>query len=58
MKLETAKKVFKDRAENFYGRAVAWLADEMQKGFSEVGYANETQRVTQAYNVLKKADIF
>ena len=58
MKLETAKKVFKDRAENFYGRSVAWLADEMQKGFNEVGYADETQRVTQAYNVLKKADLF
>ena len=52
MKLETAKKVFKDRAENFYGKTVAWLADEMQKGFYE------TQRVTQAYNVLKKADLF
>jgi hypothetical protein len=58
MKLETAMKVFKDRAENFYGMSVAWLADEMQKGFNEVGYADETQRVTQAYNVLKKADIF
>jgi len=52
MKLETAMKVFKDRAENFYGMSVAWLADEMQKGF------HETRRVTQAYNVLKKADIF
>lgn len=51
MKLETAKKVFKDRAENFYGMTVAWLADEMAKGF------HETQRVTQAYNVLKKAEI-
>ena len=51
MKIETAKKVFKDRAENFYGMTVAWLADEMAKGF------HETQRVTQAYNVLKKAEI-
>jgi hypothetical protein len=51
MKIETAKKIFKDRAENFYGRTVAWLADEMQRGF------HETQRVTQAYNKLKNAGI-
>ena len=50
--IRNCKKVFKDRAENFYGKTVAWLADEMQKGFYE------TQRVTQAYNVLKKADLF
>lgn len=57
MKIETAMKVFKDRAENFYGKTVAWLADEMEKSFREVGYADETQRVTEAYRVLKKAEI-
>lgn len=57
MKLETAKKVFKDRAENFYGETVAWLADEMEKSFREAGYGNENQKVTQAYQVLKKAEI-
>ena len=51
MRLETAKKIFKDRAENFYGQTVAWLADEMEKGF------DETQRVTEAYRVLKKWEI-
>lgn len=51
MRLETAKKIFKDRAENFYGKTVAWLADEMEKGF------DETQRVTEAYRVLKKQEI-
>ena len=51
MKIETAMKVFKDRAENFYGQTVAWLADEMEKGF------HETQRVTEAYKVLKKKEI-
>jgi len=51
MKIKTAKKIFKDRAENFYGKTVAWLADEMERGFYE------TQAVTQAYNVLKKAEI-
>ena len=51
MKLETAMKVFKDRAENFYGQPVAWLADEMEKGF------DETQRVTEAYRVLNKQEM-
>ena len=58
MKLETAKKVFKDRAENFYGKTVAWLADEMDRCFKEAGYVDESQKVTQAYKVLKKADFF
>ena len=57
MKLETAKKIFKDRAENFYGKTVAWLADEMDKGFKEVGYVDENQKVTQAYKVLKTAEV-
>ena len=57
MKLETAKKIFKDRAENFYGKTVAWLADEMDKGFKEVGYFDESQKVTQAYKVLKIAEV-
>ena len=43
MKLETAMKVLKDRSENFYGQPVAWLIDEMDKGF------DETQRVTEAW---------
>ena len=51
MKLETAMKVLKDRAENFYGQPVAWLIDEMDNGF------DETQRVTEAYKVLKKKEI-
>ena len=57
MKLETAKKIFKDRAENFYGKTVAWLADEMDKCFKEVGYVDESQKVTQAYKILKTAEI-
>ena len=57
MKLETAKKIFKDRAENFYGKTVAWFADEMDKSFQEVGYVDETQKVAQAYKILKKAEI-
>ena len=48
MKLETAKRIFKDRAENFYGKTVAWLADQMANGF------DENQKITAAYNILKK----
>ena len=43
MKLETAMKVLKDRAENFYGKPVAWLIDEMDNGF------DENQKVTEAW---------
>ena len=57
MKLETAKKIFKDRAENFYGKTVAWLVDEMDRCFKEVGYVDESQKVPQAYKVLKKAEV-
>ena len=57
MKLETAKKIFKDRAENFYGKTVAWLVDVMDRGFKEVGYVDESQKVTQAYKILKKAEV-
>ena len=31
MKLETAKKILKDRAENFYGKTVAWLIDDLDR---------------------------
>tara|TARA_B100000085_G_scaffold60762_1_gene53563 strand:+ start:150 stop:410 length:261 start_codon:yes stop_codon:yes gene_type:complete len=48
MKLETAMKVLKDRAENFYGQPVAWLIDEMDNGFSE------TMRVTEAYETYHR----
>ena len=48
MKLETAMKVLKDRAENFYGQPVAWLIDEMDKGF------DETQRVTEAWETYHR----
>ena len=57
MKIETAKKVFKDRAENFYGMTVAWLADEMEATFQKVGYYNENEKTVKAYKVLQKAEI-
>ena len=57
MKIETAKKIFKDRAENFYGMTVARLADEMEASFKEVGYYNENEKTVKAYKVLQKAEI-
>lgn len=48
MKLDTAMKVLRDRAENFYGQPVAWLIDEMDKGF------DETQRVTEAWETYHR----
>ena len=57
MKIETAKKIFKDRAENFYGTTVARLADEMEATFKEVGYYNENEKTVKAYKVLQKAEI-
>ena len=54
MKLETAKKILKDRAENFYGKTVAWLIDDLDKCFKEVGYYNENQKIVEAYKIVKK----
>ena len=54
MKLETAEKILKDRAENFYGRTISWLIDDMNKCFEEVGYYNENEKVVQAYKIFKK----
>ena len=57
MKLETAKKIFKDRAENFYGETVAWLANDLDRCFQEVGYYNENEKIVKAYKVLKTAEV-
>jgi len=57
MKIEAAKKIFKDRAENFYGKTVAWLADEMEATFQKVGYYDESEKTVKAYKVLQKAEI-
>ena len=54
MKLETAKRILKDRAENFYGKTVAWLIDDLDECFKEVGYYNENQKIVQAYKIVKK----
>ena len=54
MKLETAKRILKDRAENFYGKTVAWLIDDLDRCFEEVGYYNENQKIVEAYKIVKK----
>ena len=54
MKLETAKRILKARAENFYGKTVAWLIDDLDRCFEEVGYYNENQKIVEAYKIVKK----
>ncbi len=48
MKYERAKTILTKRAEDFYGRTFEWIIEAMDDGF------DETQSVTDAYNVYKK----
>ena len=48
MQLSTAINVLTKRAEDFYGKSLNWLIEQMDNGF------DETISVTQAYKVYKK----
>jgi len=50
MTRERAKKILTKRAEEFYGKTLDWLINQMDNGFDE----NNT--ITTCYNIYKNND--
>tara|TARA_R100000353_G_scaffold75980_1_gene57732 strand:+ start:1006 stop:1200 length:195 start_codon:yes stop_codon:yes gene_type:complete len=48
MKFETAKKILTKRAEEFYGKTLEWLINQMDNGF------DENQTIMKCYKVFKQ----
>lgn len=57
MKYSTASKVLQKRAE-WYGRSLSWLVSTIENELRDAGYANETVRVMQAYNVYIGSKVY
>lgn len=51
MKYQTAVKLLKKRAEDFYGRDFDWLVDLISDDYEVLGHSTETLKVTEAYKV-------
>jgi hypothetical protein len=51
MKYQTAVKLLKKRAEDFYGKDFDWLVDSISYAYKVAGHSNESMKITEAYKV-------